>query len=97
METGKPQQADSGEARRERKRRQILDIARDVFLRDGFSGTSMSEISAKVGGSKGTLYAYFASKNELFQAVLEDFLARHEAEISGTITAGGPPGEVLLA
>lgn len=97
METGKGQHPESGEARRERKRRQIMDIARDIFLRDGYAGASMSEISAQVGGSKGTLYAYFASKSDLFRAMLEDFLARHEAEVSGTIAGGGAPGEVLRA
>ena len=97
METEEPHQPDGGEERRERKRRQILDIAREIFLRDGYAGASMSEISTCVGGSKGTLYAYFASKSDLFRAVLEDFLTRHEAEISGTIVAGGPPGEVLRA
>ena len=97
MTAGKPHQPDSGEERRERKRRQILDIAREIFLRDGYAGASMSEISVCVGGSKGTLYAYFGSKSELFRAVLEDFLNRHEQEVSGTIIEGGPPGEVLYA
>ena len=40
----------------------MLDIARAAFLREGYAAASMSEIAAKVGGSKATLYSYFPSK-----------------------------------
>jgi TetR/AcrR family transcriptional repressor of mexJK operon len=56
--------------RSDAKRRAILDVAHDVFLARGYSATSMSEIAAKVGGSKGTLYNYFRSKEELFVALM---------------------------
>ena len=48
------------------KRRQILDGARQVFLAQGFDAASMGEIARAAGVSKGTLYVYFASKEELF-------------------------------
>lgn len=53
----------------EEKRAAILAAAADVFKESGFEGASMAEISARIGGSKGTLYAYFKSKEELFVAV----------------------------
>lgn len=53
------------------RRAAILDIARDAFLVDGYSGTSMSRIAALVGGSKATLYSYFPSKKDLFVAVID--------------------------
>lgn len=53
----------------EERRAAILDIAHQAFLRDGYSATSMSRIAAEVGGSKATLYTYFASKKALFDAV----------------------------
>lgn len=53
------------------RRDQILGIAADVFLRDGFSGAAMSDIAERVGGSKGTLYNYFPSKKDLFLAVVQ--------------------------
>ena len=53
------------------RRAAIVDIAHQAFLRDGFSGTSMSRIAAEVGGSKATLYSYFPSKKALFEAVAE--------------------------
>ena len=53
------------------RRAAILDIAREAFLQDGYSGTSMSRIAALVGGSKATLYSYFPSKKDLFVAVID--------------------------
>src|ERR1700759_4347080 len=54
------------------KRRQILDGARKVFLDLGFDGASMGEIARAAAVSKGTLYAYFADKNRLFEAIVEE-------------------------
>lgn len=57
----------------ESRRQAILDVARTVFQELGFSGASMSEISARVGGSKATLYRYFTSKDELFAEVMRQY------------------------
>lgn len=54
------------------KRRQILDGARRVFMDLGFDGASMGEIARSAGVSKGTLYVYFADKNRLFEAIVEE-------------------------
>jgi TetR/AcrR family transcriptional repressor of mexJK operon len=59
-------------SRSDAKRRAILDVASEVFLAQGYAATSMSEIAAKLGGSKGTLYNYFRSKEELFSAFITD-------------------------
>jgi AcrR family transcriptional regulator len=53
------------------KRRQILDGAGRVFMDLGFDGASMGEIARAAGVSKGTLYVYFADKNRLFEAIVE--------------------------
>jgi AcrR family transcriptional regulator len=53
------------------KRRQIVDGARKVFLDLGFDGASMGVIARAAGVSKGTLYVYFADKNRLFEAIVE--------------------------
>jgi AcrR family transcriptional regulator len=47
-----------------------MEIAASVFLEQGFARTSMSEIAARLGGSKATLYGYFKSKEELFVEVV---------------------------
>jgi TetR/AcrR family transcriptional repressor of mexJK operon len=68
--------------RSEARRRAILDVARDIFLAQGYAATSMSEIATRLGGSKGTLYNYFRSKEELFAAFMID-------------TCQGPSNEVF--
>ena len=52
------------------KRQEILAVATQTFQELGFEGTSMSQICARVGGSKATIYNYFASKEELFFEVM---------------------------
>ena len=59
------------EGRRDERRDGILDVARQCFLAEGYAATSMSTIAARLGGSKGTLYNYFKSKEELFEAVMQ--------------------------
>src|SRR5262252_10413588 len=54
------------------KRRQILEGARRMFLAQGFDAASMGAIAREAGVSKGTLYVYFKSKEELFEAIVED-------------------------
>lgn len=56
---------------RDARRQGIIEVARDVFLTEGYAAASMSEIAARVGGSKGTLYNYFPSKEALFAAFME--------------------------
>jgi len=63
------------------RRTAILDIAREAFLQDGYSGTSMSRIAVLVGGSKATLYSYFPSKKDLFVAVVDRETTRLYDEI----------------
>jgi AcrR family transcriptional regulator len=60
------------EERRLERRQTILAVAKQSFLEDGYAGTTMSAISAKLGGSKGTLWNHFASKEELFAAFLDE-------------------------
>src|SRR5580704_1088375 len=58
------------------KRRQIMDGARQVFLSAGFDGASMNDVARAAGVSKGTLYAYFNSKDELFEAIIRGEFAQ---------------------
>jgi len=61
------------------KRRQIIEGARRVFLAQGFDAASMGAIAREAGVSKGTLYVYFKSKEDLFEAIVEDE-CRQQAE-----------------
>jgi AcrR family transcriptional regulator len=61
------------------KRQAILDTAYGLFRTQGFAKTSMAEVTARVGGSKATIYGYFPSKEELFAecmtAAVENYLS----------------------
>ncbi len=66
------------------KRQQIMEGARRIFLQDGFDGASIGDIVRAAGVSKGTLYAYFPSKEKLFEALIfED--RRKQAEVLFTL------------
>jgi AcrR family transcriptional regulator len=83
-------------ARRGDRRDVILDVAHDCFVAEGYGATSMSTIAAKLGGSKGTLYNYFRSKEELFDAVIRRSCDRLQAEMSG-FPERAQPRERLVA
>jgi AcrR family transcriptional regulator len=73
------------------RRDAILDVAEKVFLEEGFAAASMSTIAARLGGSKGTLYNYFKSKDELFEA----YVQRRCALTQHGIQSEGRPGETI--
>jgi AcrR family transcriptional regulator len=82
--------------KRDAKRQAILDTAYRLFRAQGFGATSISEITAQVGGSKATLYSHFPSKEELF---IECMMAAVEEYITGAVAqidaSGRDPGAVL--
>ncbi len=53
-----------------RKYDQVLEGARDVFIREGYEGASVDQIAKDAGVSKATLYSYFPDKQALFVSVL---------------------------
>jgi AcrR family transcriptional regulator len=63
------------------KRAQIVEGARRMFLAQGFDAASMGAIAREAGVSKGTLYVYFKSKEELFEAIVEDQCRAQAEEI----------------
>ena len=77
------------------KRQQILDGAKQCFLAQGFDGASMNDIVKAAGVSKGTVYAYFPSKEKLFEALIfRD--RRNQAEQIVVIDDDSLPIEVVL-
>jgi len=65
------------QAQRETRRQQILDAALKCFSRDGFHNTTTADIVRESGVSQGTLYLYFATKDEMIAALADD---RHQNE-----------------
>jgi TetR/AcrR family transcriptional repressor of mexJK operon len=66
------------EGRSARKRRAILEAARQVFLRKGYLGTSMDEIAAAASVSKQTVYKQFADKETLFYDVIDSTIVEFD-------------------
>lgn len=57
---------------RQRSRRRLLEAALELFARRGYSATTMAAVSERAGVSKGLAYNYFASKEAILEALLED-------------------------
>jgi AcrR family transcriptional regulator len=81
--------------RRGDRRDAILDVAHDGFVAEGYGATSMSSIAARVGGSKGTLYNYFRSKEELFDAVVRRSCDRLQADMGAFPERGEVRGRLI--
>ncbi len=56
---------------KEEAKRRIVSVALDVFAEKGYDQTTMEDIGNRLGVSKGALYLYFKSKEELFRAITE--------------------------
>ena len=84
MEQGRPAIGEQAHSRSRRGRptisqaaridQTIITVARTLFLSQGYAVTSMEAVAAKAGVSKGTLYARYASKSDLFRAIAADRL-----------------------
>ena len=79
------------ESQRLTRRAQIISAAREHFFEHGYADTNMSAIAAKLGGSKGTLWSYFPSKEALFTAIVEDTAAGIRNQIDMPALGDGDP------
>lgn len=78
----------SKQAIRSNKRKQeILEAARAVFLEHGYSGASIDAILARTGGSKETLYCYFGNKEGLLNALVENVAAQFSLTLDQPLAA----------
>jgi AcrR family transcriptional regulator len=66
--------------RKQARPQELLQAALELFVEKGFSATRSDEVAARAGVSKGTLYLYFPSKEELFKAVIRNNLTALIAE-----------------
>ena len=74
-----PATSDQAVPRRARRKQarpgELLDAALDLFVEKGFAATRVEEVAHHAGVSKGTLFLYFSSKEELFKAVVRHNLS----------------------
>ena len=66
--------------RKEARPQELLDAALELFVEKGFAATRAEEVAQRAGVSKGTLYLYYPSKEELFKAVVRQNLGALIAE-----------------
>jgi AcrR family transcriptional regulator len=76
-------------------RTRILDIARDLFARKGFTGTSIADIARELGTTTAALYYHFPSKADILGGLLAEPLAAYNRIIEG-IESTHPTPETLL-
>lgn len=79
----------------EERTAQIIAAAVATFARLGFDKARMEDIAGEAGLSKGTLYLYFGSKDEIITAVLDQFFTEELAGIADLLTAPIPASEKL--
>lgn len=58
--------------RKDARPQELLAAALDLFVERGYAATRLEDVAAQAGVSKGTLYLYFANKEELFKAVVRE-------------------------
>lgn len=97
---GEASAKDEEQGRAARRRRAILDAATELFLQNGYLGTSMDDVAARAAASKQTLYKYFASKEALFLAIVSTMTGdagdRVQREVADPSDAG-QVADLLLA
>ena len=69
----------------EDRRQAIIDVAVELFREVGFERATMAMISRRLGGSKGTLYGYFQSKEELFEVAMRSAVEGPGDQIMGLL------------
>ena len=82
--------------RKDARPQELLDAALALFVEKGFAATRAEEVAQRAGVSKGTLYLYYASKEELLKAVIAHYLsARIAATAEQVRQIQGPMAPVL--
>lgn len=73
--------------RKDARPAELLEAALALFVEKGFAATRIEEVAQHAGVSKGTLYLYYPSKEELFKAVIEHYLSARIADTAQIVEA----------
>src|SRR5919112_6012670 len=74
---------------------QVTRAAVELFASQGYANTSVQQIVAAAGVTKGAMYHYFESKDDLLFGIYERMLSLQKAHLDDILAAGGPADEVL--
>src|SRR5438874_171360 len=75
--------------RKDARPAEIVAAALEVFAEKGFAAARLDEIAARAGVSKGALYLYFATKQDLFAAVVRDAVAPNIEAVEAMVQGYG--------
>jgi AcrR family transcriptional regulator len=75
------------ERRKDARPGEILEAALDLFVEKGFAATRLEDVAQRAGVSKGTVYLYFDSKEDLFKAVIRSGMVRAIEEAERRVAA----------
>jgi AcrR family transcriptional regulator len=92
MQAGSPKWRRRSEARPG----EIVQAALDVFAEKGFAAAKLDEIAAKAGISKGALYLYFETKEDIFRAVVREAVAPNLDMVETVLAQEDPPFPELM-
>lgn len=92
-----PSPAPTRQRRKEARPQELLDAALALFVEKGFAATRSEEVAARAGVSKGTLYLYYPSKEELLKAVIRQNLSRILTDGAGIVDGFEGSTSELLA
>lgn len=82
--------------RKEARPQELLDAALELFVEKGFAAARIEEVALRAGVSKGTLYLYYPSKEDLLKAVIEQRLSTEIAAVAAQAERfEGPTPELL--
>ncbi|MEI7447785.1 MAG: TetR/AcrR family transcriptional regulator [Burkholderiales bacterium] len=84
------------ERRKESRPAELLAAALDLFVERGYAATRLDDIASRAGVSKGTLYLYFANKEELFKALVRENIVVLLDRFRSEIADSDAPAEVLI-
>ncbi|MBU3724053.1 MAG: TetR/AcrR family transcriptional regulator [Burkholderiaceae bacterium] len=82
--------------RKDARPQELINAALSLFAEFGYSQTRLDDVAAKAGISKGTVYLYFASKQDLFEAVIRERAAPWIEAISNRKDDDSQSTEVML-
>lgn len=77
------------------KRTRLIDAAIDLLLEQGYAATTIQQVAEKAGVSKGAVYLYFKSKNELMLAIMDHLDVKTKDEVAAIRASDAPPRERL--
>jgi len=80
MVEASPPSVPTRQRRKDARPHELLEAALALFVEKGFAATRAEEVAQRAGVSKGTLYLYYPSKEELLKAVIEQFVGARIAD-----------------